>query len=58
MLRLTIRATDESVPPILLKLMQTQLERGVSTAQERPPPPTVSEISDAFRNVMVTTSSR
>ncbi|KAL2116412.1 hypothetical protein VTJ04DRAFT_8580 [Mycothermus thermophilus] len=58
MLRLTIRATDESVPPILLKLMQTQLERGVSTVQERPPPPTVSEISDAFRNVMVTTSSR
>ncbi|KAL1836881.1 hypothetical protein VTJ49DRAFT_4537 [Mycothermus thermophilus] len=58
MLRLTIRATDEALPPVLLKLMQQQLERGAATAQERPPPPTVQEISDAFRNVMVTTSSR
>ncbi|KAL2195728.1 adaptin N terminal region-domain-containing protein [Corynascus similis CBS 632.67] len=59
MVRLTIRATDESLPPVLLKLMQDRIAKGVSTViQERYVPPTMSEISDAFRNVMVTTSSR
>ncbi|KAL2157794.1 hypothetical protein VTH06DRAFT_5062 [Thermothelomyces fergusii] len=59
MVRLTIRATDESLPPVLLKLMQERVSKGVSTViQEKHVPPTVSEISDAFRNVMVTTSSR
>lgn len=28
--RLTIRATDESVPPVLLKVMQDKLARGVA----------------------------
>jgi AP-2 complex subunit alpha len=53
MIRLTIRATDESVPPILLKMMEERLVVGMSTQTEKRPPPTVSEISDAFRNVMV-----
>lgn len=53
MVRLTIRATDDSVPPVLMKLMEDRIAQGVSTAPERPVPPTVSEISDAFRNVMV-----
>lgn len=61
MVRLTIRATDDTLPPLLLKLMEGRLAQGVSTAAaaaERPAPLTVSEISDSFRNVMVTTSSR
>ncbi|KAK4238444.1 hypothetical protein C8A03DRAFT_33530 [Achaetomium macrosporum] len=58
MVRLTIRATDDSLPPLLLKLMETRIAQGVSTAPERHVPPTVSEISDSFRNIMVTTSSR
>ncbi|KAL2024068.1 hypothetical protein VTK56DRAFT_9848 [Thermocarpiscus australiensis] len=53
MVRLTIRATDDSLPPILLKLMQERLAAGVSTVSERHVPPTVSEISDSFRNIMV-----
>ena len=33
MYRLTIRATDESVPPVLLKLMEERLSQGgASTA--------------------------
>lgn len=60
MVRLTIRATDDSLPPLLLKMMQERLAKGVSTVSERyvPPQPTMSEISDSFRNVMVTTSNR
>jgi AP-2 complex subunit alpha len=60
MVRLTIRATDDSLPPLLLKMMQERIAKGLSTVQERhaPPPPTMSEISDSFRNIMVTTSSR
>jgi AP-2 complex subunit alpha len=59
MVRLTIRATDDALPPLLLKMMQERIAKGVSTAvQERYVPPTVSEISDSFRNVMVTTSNR
>lgn len=58
MVRLTIRATEDALPPLLLKMMQERLARGVSTAPERFSPPTVSEISDAFRGIMVTTSNR
>ncbi len=58
MVRLTIRATDDALPPVILKMMQERIAKGLSTAPERYVPPTVSEISDSFRNVMVTTSSR
>ncbi|CAM1504175.1 Fc.00g017660.m01.CDS01 [Cosmosporella sp. VM-42] len=51
MIRLTIRATDDSVPANLLKLMQERLAAGVST--EVLHRPTQDEISDSFRNVMV-----
>lgn len=54
MIRLTIRATDESVPGVLLKLMQDHLSMGVSAGPDLPEPPTRQEISDAFGNVMVT----
>ncbi|KAI9158405.1 AP-2 complex subunit alpha-2 [Paramyrothecium foliicola] len=50
MIRLTIRATDESVPQIFLKLMQERLSEGVSNFIETP---TRQEITDAFANVMV-----
>lgn len=53
MVRLTIRATDESVPPILIQTMQERLEVGVSTQPENLEPPTRREISDAFGNVLV-----
>lgn len=53
MIRLTIRATDESVPTILLKLMQERLSAGVSTMPERHEQPTRQDISDAFGSVMV-----
>ena len=60
MVRLTIRATDDSLPPLLLKMMQDRISKGLSTVvQERyVPPPSASEISDSFRSIMVTTSSR
>ncbi|CAK7241962.1 MAG: hypothetical protein STHCBS139747_003435 [Sporothrix thermara] len=53
MVRLTIRATDESVPPVLLKLMQARLARGFQIHAEPPHPLTKREISDAFGNVLV-----
>jgi AP-2 complex subunit alpha len=53
MIRLTIRATDESVPPILIRVMEDRLSLGVSTLPEVHDAPTRSEISDAFGNVMV-----
>jgi AP-2 complex subunit alpha len=53
MVRLTIRATDETVPPVLFKLMEERLGVGMSTAVEKYQPPTHAEISDAFGNVMV-----
>ena len=61
MVRLTIRATDDSLPPLLLKMMQERIAKGLSTfVRERyvPASPTVSDIADSFRNIMVTTSSR
>ncbi|KAK4167422.1 putative AP-2 complex subunit alpha [Cladorrhinum sp. PSN259] len=53
MIRLTIRATDDGVPPVLLKLMVDRLSQGVSNSPERFERPTVSDISDSFRNIMV-----
>jgi AP-2 complex subunit alpha len=52
MLRLTIRATDGSVPSAMLKLMQERLAQGISTVPEHREP-TRQEISDAFGSVMV-----
>ena len=54
MIRLTVRATDDSVPAVLLKYMQERLAAGISTAPERFEPPSREQISDSFRNVMVT----
>ncbi|KAJ5035586.1 uncharacterized protein L3040_008051 [Drepanopeziza brunnea f. sp. 'multigermtubi'] len=54
MVRLTIRATDESVPPIMIQTMQERLEVGVSTHPEVIEPPTRREISESFGNVLVT----
>lgn len=53
MIRLTIRATDEVVPPVLLKLMQERLAQGYSLRDDKPVPPTPQEISDRFSNIMV-----
>jgi AP-2 complex subunit alpha len=53
MIRLTVRATDESVPPVLLKLMVERLSAGKSTMAEKHVAPTPREISEAFGNVMV-----
>ena len=53
MVRLTIRATDESVPPILLKLMEERLAAGASTVPELKEGPTRDEISQSFGNIMV-----
>lgn len=53
MIRLTIRATDESVPPVLIKIMEERLQTGISTAPEVHEAPTRREISEAFGNVLV-----
>ena len=53
MIRLTIRATDESVPPVIIKIMEERLAIGVSTKPDDIEPPTRREISDAFSNVLV-----
>ncbi|RDW68281.1 hypothetical protein BP5796_08938 [Coleophoma crateriformis] len=53
MVRLTIRATDESVPPIMIKLMEERLAVGASTGPEVFEAPTRRDISDAFSNVLV-----
>lgn len=53
MVRLTIRATDESVPAVLLKLMEERISAGMSTAPEQHFGPTPSEISQSFSNIMV-----
>lgn len=53
MVRLTIRATDESVPPVLIKLMEERLAVGISTQPEMQLPPSRREISDAFGNILV-----
>ncbi|KAK5662868.1 hypothetical protein OQA88_6279 [Cercophora sp. LCS_1] len=53
MVRLTIRATDDALPPVLLKMMEERLAQGVSIRPEKYEAPTASEISDSFRNIMV-----
>jgi AP-2 complex subunit alpha len=53
MVRLTIRATDESVPPVLAKIMEERLTVGVSTQPEVQEPLSRREISDGFGNVLV-----
>lgn len=53
MVRLTIRATDDSVPRVLIKLMEERLAVGISTQPEMLLPPTRREISDAFGNILV-----
>lgn len=53
MIRLTIRATDESVPPVIIKIMEERLAIGESTRQEEVEGPTRREISEAFSNVLV-----
>lgn len=53
MMRLTIRATDESVPSVLLKLMEERIAAGVSTLPDVYIGPTTSEISASFSNILV-----
>lgn len=53
MIRLTVRATDESVPRMLVKLMQERLSVGMSTLPERHEHQTRQDISDVFGSVMV-----
>lgn len=53
MIRLTIRATDESVPPVLIKFMEERLQIGISTAPEVHEALTRREMSDVFGNVLV-----
>jgi AP-2 complex subunit alpha len=53
MVRLTIRATDESVPLVLAKLMEERLSVGMSTVPE-PVDMSLREMKDAFGNVLVT----
>lgn len=54
MLRLTIRATDDTVPSVLIKLMEERLAAGMSTQPEQHERLTGNVISDTFSNVMVT----
>ncbi|RCI16550.1 hypothetical protein L249_2257 [Ophiocordyceps polyrhachis-furcata BCC 54312] len=54
MIRLTIRATDDSVPSVLLRLLQMRLSVGKSPAPEPRELPTSEQISNSFRNIMVT----
>lgn len=53
MVRLTIRATDESVPHVLLKLMVDKIGAGMSTLPDVQVAPTPSEISASFSNILV-----
>lgn len=53
MVRLTIRATDESVPATLMRLMEDRIASGVAPPQEKQLPSSKAEIDDAFSNVMV-----
>lgn len=53
MVRLTVRATDESVPSVLLKLMAERIGAGMSTLPDVYVNPTPSEISASFSNILV-----
>lgn len=52
MVRLTIRATDESVPSILLKLIEERIAAGMSTMPETNFGPSPRQITDPFSNMM------
>ncbi|RYP70936.1 hypothetical protein DL769_004807 [Monosporascus sp. CRB-8-3] len=52
MVRLTIRATDESVPPVLLKLMEERLAAGAPVIPELKEGPSRDDISQTFSNIM------
>ena len=52
MIRLTIRATDDSVPATLLKLMADRIGAGAGPAQEREAP-SRADLDNVFGNVMV-----
>ncbi|KAI1820923.1 adaptin N terminal region-domain-containing protein [Xylaria intraflava] len=54
MVRLTIRATDESVPAVLLKLMEQRLSTGILKVAITQEGPTRQEITNTFSNVLVT----
>jgi len=57
MVRLTVRATDDSVPAVLLRLMEERIAAGESSLREVDDangPPIQGGISEAFGNVMVT----
>lgn len=53
MVRLTIRATDESVPSVLLKQMEERIAAGVSTLPDVSYSPSTREVTDPFSNIMV-----
>lgn len=53
MVRLTIRATDDAVPPVLLRLMKGRFAVGASTVPVKKEAPTQREISELFKNIMV-----
>lgn len=53
MFRLTLRATDESVPPVMIKAMEERLSIGNPTQPEESERPSKQEIADTFGNVLV-----
>ncbi|TVY89495.1 AP-2 complex subunit alpha [Lachnellula willkommii] len=54
MVRLTIRATDDSVPPVIIKTMEERLAIGISTHLDMMEPPSHRDISNVFENILVT----
>lgn len=52
MVRLTIRATDDSVPHVLIKLMEDRIAAGQSL-QPHPSEMSLREMKDTFGNVLV-----
>ena len=51
---MTIRATDESVPPIMIKLMEERLSIGFSTqVEESQEVPSKQDILNTYENVLV-----
>lgn len=58
MFRMTIRATDESVPPVMIKLMEERLSIGFSTQSEELKEESGSTLSkqdimNSYENVLV-----
>ena len=54
MFRMTIRATDESVPPVMIKLMEERLSIGFSTErEEHEEMPSKQDILHSYENVLV-----